>query len=102
MRLYLGVWRTIDRLGAGLIIRDDASSVGEYIGEYIAKRYACLRESAGGLTDGGIRIRDFKPTAEKPFVLGLPTGSSPIPTYKYLIKLVKAGTLSYALTKPSA
>jgi 6-phosphogluconolactonase/glucosamine-6-phosphate isomerase/deaminase len=39
------------------------------------------------------RINDFKPTAEKPFVLGLPTGSSPIPTYKHLITLVKSGKL---------
>ncbi|KAI0332296.1 glucosamine-6-phosphate isomerase [Cubamyces sp. BRFM 1775] len=61
-----------------LIIRDDASAVGEYIGNYIAKR-----------------INDFKPTPEKPFVLGLPTGSSPIPTYKHLIKLVKDGKLSF-------
>jgi hypothetical protein len=28
------------------------------------------------------RILEFAPTAERPFVLGLPTGSSPIPTYK--------------------
>ncbi|KAK7045676.1 Glucosamine-6-phosphate isomerase (Glucosamine-6-phosphate deaminase) (GNPDA) (GlcN6P deaminase) [Paramarasmius palmivorus] len=42
-----------------------------------------------------IRINDFEPTAEKPFVLGLPTGSSPIPTYKALIKLVKDGKLSF-------
>ena len=41
------------------------------------------------------RINDFKPTPEKPFVLGLPTGSSPIPTYKRLIALVKEGKLSY-------
>ena len=27
-------------------------------------------------------------------MLGLPTGSSPIPTYKYLIRLVKEGKLS--------
>jgi hypothetical protein len=40
------------------------------------------------------RINDFQPTQEKPFVLGLPTGSSPIPTYKYLIRLVKEGKLS--------
>jgi glucosamine-6-phosphate deaminase len=39
-------------------------------------------------------INEFEPTAEKPFVLGLPTGSSPIPTYKALIKLVKDGKLS--------
>ncbi|EKM54911.1 uncharacterized protein PHACADRAFT_259077 [Phanerochaete carnosa HHB-10118-sp] len=61
-----------------LIIRDDAAAVGEYIGNYIAKR-----------------IVDFNPTAERPFVLGLPTGSSPILTYKHLIKLVKAGKLSF-------
>lgn len=28
------------------------------------------------------RITEFAPTAERPFVLGLPTGSSPIATYK--------------------
>ncbi|KAI0779574.1 glucosamine-6-phosphate isomerase [Fomes fomentarius] len=61
-----------------LIIRENAADVGEYIGNYIAKR-----------------INDFAPTADKPFVLGLPTGSSPIPTYKHLIKLVKAGKLSF-------
>ncbi|KAI0935314.1 Glucosamine-6-phosphate isomerase 1, variant 2 [Taiwanofungus camphoratus] len=61
-----------------LIVRDNAASVGEYIGNYICKR-----------------INDFKPTPEKPFVLGLPTGSSPIPTYKHLIKLVKDGKLSF-------
>ncbi|TFY76107.1 hypothetical protein EWM64_g7905 [Hericium alpestre] len=41
------------------------------------------------------RINTFNPTPEKPFVLGLPTGSPPIPTYKALIKLVKEGKLSY-------
>lgn len=28
------------------------------------------------------RINDFKPTEEKPFVIGLPTGSSPLGVYK--------------------
>ena len=41
------------------------------------------------------RINEFAPTPEKPFVLGLPTGSSPIPTYKALIKMVKEGKLSW-------
>ena len=41
------------------------------------------------------RINEFAPTPEKPFVLGLPTGSSPIPTYKALIALVKARKLSW-------
>jgi len=61
-----------------LIIRDGPEEVGRYVGNYIAKR-----------------INDFKPTAEKPFVLGLPTGSSPIPTYKHLIGLVNKGELSF-------
>ncbi|KAJ4483732.1 glucosamine-6-phosphate isomerase [Lentinula aciculospora] len=61
-----------------LIIRENPPSVGDYIANYICKR-----------------INDFAPTAEKPFVLGLPTGSSPISTYKALIKLVKDGKLSF-------
>lgn len=61
-----------------LIIRETPTDVGAYIGAYITKR-----------------INNFKPTAEKPFVLGLPTGGSPIPTYKYLIQQVKDGKLSF-------
>jgi len=34
-------------------------------------------------------------TGDRPFVLGLPTGSSPIGTYKRLIEMNKAGTLSF-------
>ena len=44
------------------------------------------------------RINDFRATPDKPFVLGLPTGSSPIPTYKHLIRLVKDGKLSCVVT----
>jgi len=61
-----------------LIIRDDPDAVGEYTANYICKR-----------------INEFAPTVSKPFVLGLPTGSSPIPTYKALINHVKNGTLSF-------
>nr|GAT57903.1 glucosamine-6-phosphate isomerase [Mycena chlorophos] len=61
-----------------LIVRDDPSAVGDYIANYICKR-----------------INDYNATPERPFVLGLPTGSSPIPTYKALIKLVKEGKLSF-------
>lgn len=42
------------------------------------------------------KINQFAPTADKPFVIGLPTGSSPIGVYKELIKLHKAGELSFA------
>ncbi len=41
------------------------------------------------------RINAFKPSEEKPFVLGLPTGSSPLGTYKALIDLCKAGKVSF-------
>lgn len=41
------------------------------------------------------RINKFQPTADKPFVLGLPTGSTPIGTYKALIELNKAGKVSF-------
>ena len=41
------------------------------------------------------RIKAFKPTAKKPFILGLPTGSTPIGTYKELVKLYKKGEISF-------
>ncbi len=41
------------------------------------------------------RINEAKPTAEKPFVLGLPTGSSPIGMYRCLVKAVKEGKVSF-------
>lgn len=41
------------------------------------------------------RINAFKPTAERPFVLGLPTGSTPLQTYKRLIEIYQAGEVSF-------
>ncbi len=41
------------------------------------------------------RIDEFKPTKEKPFVLGLPTGSSPLGTYQELVEIHKRGELSF-------
>lgn len=41
------------------------------------------------------RILKHKPTKDNPFVIGLPTGSSPIKTYEELIKLHKAGIVSF-------
>ena len=40
-------------------------------------------------------IKAFHPTAEKPFVLGLPTGSSPMGMYAEIVKAVKAGEVSF-------
>ncbi len=68
-----------------LIIRDNAEQVSEYVATYIKEK-----------------INRFQPTSSKPFVLGkfcvkynkmqgLPTGSSPIGTYKKLIEFYKKG-----------
>lgn len=38
----------------------------------------------------------FRPTKDKPFVLGLPTGSTPLGMYRLLIEMVKEGKLSFA------
>ena len=42
------------------------------------------------------RIQKFAPTAERPFVLGLPTGSSPEIVYKYLVQAFKSGEISFS------
>ena len=62
-----------------VIIKKDAVGVGAWSAAYIARQ-----------------INKFKPTAKKPFVLGLPTGSSPLGTYKELIKLNKKKAVSFA------
>ncbi|MCL2374509.1 MAG: glucosamine-6-phosphate deaminase, partial [Treponema sp.] len=41
------------------------------------------------------RIRAFAPDPAKPFVLGLPTGSSPLGVYRQLIAACKAGNVSF-------
>src|SRR5574344_577060 len=41
------------------------------------------------------RINEYKPSAKNPFVLGLPTGSTPLGTYKELINLYKAKKVSF-------
>ena len=41
------------------------------------------------------RINKFDASADNPFVLGLPTGSSPLGVYRELIKLHKAGKVSF-------
>ncbi|MCE5229438.1 glucosamine-6-phosphate deaminase [bacterium] len=61
-----------------IIIHDDYASLSKWIAYYVAKK-----------------INDFKPTPQKPFVLGLPTGSSPIGTYQNLVELCKAGKVSF-------
>jgi glucosamine-6-phosphate deaminase len=41
------------------------------------------------------KINHFKPTPKKHFVLGLPTGSTPIGTYKHLVEYYKQGKVSF-------
>ncbi len=41
------------------------------------------------------RINEFAPTADRPFVLGLPTGSSPIGVYETLVELCSQGKVSF-------
>ena len=41
------------------------------------------------------RITEFQPTSDRPFILGLPTGGTPISTYQQLIRLHQQGRVSF-------
>ena len=41
------------------------------------------------------RINEFKPTPDHKFVLGLPTGSSPVGMYNALVEANRAGKVSF-------
>ena len=69
-----------------LIIQKDYEVVSKWTAAHIAK----------GINDFQPVEKSFVLTPEKrPFVLGLPTGSSPIGTYQELIRLNKAGKVSF-------
>ncbi len=61
-----------------LIIQDSYDTLSSWVANYIAKS-----------------INDFEPTKDKPYVLGLPTGSSPVGTYREMVKLVNSGKVSF-------
>lgn len=61
-----------------LIIQPDYQSVSLWAAHYVAAK-----------------IKAANPTLEKPFVLGCPTGSSPLGMYKALIDLNKKGIVSF-------
>jgi len=61
-----------------LIPLKHSQEIGAWAADYIVKK-----------------INDFNPTAERPFVLGLPTGSSPLVMYQQLIKRYQAGLVSF-------
>jgi glucosamine-6-phosphate deaminase len=61
-----------------ILIKKDVNEAGHWVADYLIKK-----------------IKDYKPTPAKPFVLGLPTGSSPISTYRELIRRCKEGDISF-------
>ncbi|KAI9475602.1 MAG: glucosamine-6-phosphate isomerase [Benjaminiella poitrasii] len=61
-----------------LVIRDDYEEVTLYVANYVKER-----------------IKQFNPTAERPFVLGLPTGSSPVSVYKHIVEMYKRKEISF-------
>lgn len=61
-----------------VIVRSDYLSCSEWTANYIVKR-----------------IQEFAPSKEKPFVLGLPTGGTPLETYRKLIQFYEAGKVSF-------
>ena len=61
-----------------VIIEHDYQSLSEWAANYVAQR-----------------INQFQPSSERPFVLGLPTGSSPLGMYKALIELNREGKVSF-------
>ena len=61
-----------------ILIHKDYDSLSKWVAHYIA-----------------YKIKARKPAPDKPFVLGLPTGSSPIGTYRELIRLHQAGKVSF-------
>ena len=61
-----------------VIIEPDYDKMSKWAADYVAKR-----------------IVEANPTAEKPFKLGCPTGSSPLGLYRELIKKYQAGELSF-------
>ncbi len=61
-----------------LIIQNNYEQISKWAAAYIVQK-----------------INTFKPTADKPFVLGLPTGSSPLGVYRELIRLHKDGKISF-------
>lgn len=61
-----------------LIIQPDYEMMSKWAAYYVA---SCIKSA--------------NPTPEKPFVLGLPTGSSPIGMYRHLIELYKKGEVSF-------
>lgn len=79
-----------------LIIREDPTQAASYIAKYIiGMRVTPHLRPQTNIIIRKDRINAFNPTKKHPFVLGLPTGSSPIGIYKILVEKYKAGEISF-------
>ncbi|GMO25566.1 MAG: glucosamine-6-phosphate deaminase [Termitinemataceae bacterium] len=70
-----------------LIIKKNYDEVSKWVASYIAQKINAASNNAHLQHESG---------KKKPFVLGLPTGSSPIGTYKELVAMHKDGKVSFA------
>jgi glucosamine-6-phosphate deaminase len=61
-----------------LIVQEDYQSLSAWVAYYIASK-----------------IKGVNPVSSRPFILGLPTGSSPLGMYRCLIELYKEGVISF-------
>lgn len=61
-----------------IVIRRDTDGVAQWVADYVVRR-----------------VNAFAPTAERPFVLGLPTGSTPLGAYRKLVEAHRAGRISF-------
>ncbi|MBN2874864.1 MAG: glucosamine-6-phosphate deaminase [Spirochaetales bacterium] len=66
-----------------LIIRKDYEAVSEWAANFVARR---IRSALGSADNAA---------GDRPFVLGLPTGSSPLGMYERLVRLYDRGVLSF-------
>lgn len=78
-----------------LIIRNDYDAVSEWVGKFTHTLLLYVRLIILLAHYIKERINQFGPTKSRPFVLGLPTGSSPLSTYKRLVEFYKEGKLSF-------
>lgn len=61
-----------------IVIKETKADTGKWTADYINDK-----------------IKAFAPTPDRPFVMGLPTGSSPMPVYEEWIRRYKAGEISF-------
>jgi len=61
-----------------ILIYDNYQSLSKWVAHYIARK-----------------IKQANPTPDRPYILGLPTGSSPVGTYEELVALYNEGKVSF-------